>query len=336
MRKLDELLQDIPLDELMGGSSERSEETGESGFQPDASRPEAKPEPVRIKSSLPAYIAAAVIAAVIGAGALIFSLRHSGIEPGSPVSDNEADPIYSYDTDGVAFQNVGDSYRASLLFNSMAGYAASYREQRGREFSAGEIFIDLGNVPDYLSEAVIGMERLAKTSLREGYALFVFREDSSLAFAEWTKKEDAPVYCFTDTSKTCFTVKSLGDFPTGYEELAKREKNRTDGSVPYGLIRVTKHFKNGASGTFITRSELPYLFTWLKQIRNYDRSPAADIPADNNTVTLEFMELGEKMSVVIMHDGTNAVYLNGEAVNYESMNNWLISYCTTLIDRLDL
>ena len=206
MRRLDELLQDIPLDELTGASAQNEAKT--------KSRRRAKGS-VRVKSVTAAVASAAVMALAVII-AIAAATRYKTAIP--PASENgEAEPITSAQTESTAAASsvYRDHISSSGLTNAHKLYLAmllALAEGKADTGSsdAAELYVTLDS--DSGENSSLGAE-LEKTVGEEltGTAYFAFR-NGRLLYSEWSGADGGRAELFPITAGREY-VAALGEKP---------------------------------------------------------------------------------------------------------------------------
>ncbi len=202
MRRLDELLQDIPLDELMGNSVEQRPAAQPVSIKDSRPR-EGK---VRLKGHL-SFAAAAAAALAVGLSAAFIGSRHT--PAGENMSSTRAEPIASeaqekpnVSADRTSSQKFTEAHR---LYLAMLLYMAEHKSE-GIGSDAAELYLEL----DSSGQIQAALEEELGHSFT-GRAYFQFSE-GRLAYVQWTGSDHDHVELYPKTNGKV-SVQELGEKP---------------------------------------------------------------------------------------------------------------------------
>ena len=340
MRNLDELLQEIPLDELLEGK-EKNKESKNRSPRRLIKHTEKEKTSVRLKSKGYTAAAAAVLALAVGAGAIaVVGSRGTLPEPGPAASGLEADPISLPDRiearsserehpdQLLTFDTIAAGTQAKLIFQAMESYLNEYEGFIPLSIrTKGELYFDLGNPAADVKNLTYELEEQCGFELDEGYAFIGFGSDSELLFAEWTDKLDGTVQLYKKSGYNG-TTNTLGDYPEEYKYAAASDYSN------YGKVDITYNMSNGTTSQAhldrIYAGDLINAYIHLIQ-REPQRSAPTDWLEEGDSVRIHFFFFGEEVNVNIEgrpvgeykvnHSGTNSsFYTTDDTLLEEALN----------------
>lgn len=330
MRNLDELLQDIPLDELMGTAGRDPFRVSEEDKGEETERPR---EEIKLKSKLPAVTATAAAIFLIAAAALFVTVMKGRLDPRKDPSENEAAPIETYsqaepsddplsslaDESLAPFEFVGTSYKTRLLQSAMEQFSQSVSILAGSPIKQGELYLPLEDTPTEQVTLVRGLELATRRKLY-GYAFFLFDENGKVLFTEWTEKRGAPVYCSTGAK-----LRFLGEYPESYTSYCKKEYSDST-ELPFRLVRISEADKE----LILNKAEAGALLTELALIKTEGAEEASVRPLERaKTIQIAFADAGTGfMTVSIWPDAPYIIEMNGQIIKYNSQR--IIDICLGL------
>lgn len=301
MRNLDELLQDIPLEDLMGKTTKEIDPV-------PAKKDPAKPA-VKIKSGWPAIVVTAAVI-LLAVGAVAFSVGRSGITA-STKQFPEAEPIVSQPAKDASSRNmkheiemlpslhgIREELGAEIIFKAMEQYSAAHPEE-GTKLKNCELYMPLdGSKETYTTDEL----RMISGYNLDGYAFFVFGTEGKLLLAEWTQEEygigAGSYYVGKDGTGIGGTVGSLGEYPYSADFSSELSFY-----IQYGNVRIDYTYENNTERSFtIPRSEMRNEISAFAKRRPIDKytppsSGTDSVPEKKSRVSITFMWFGEEITV---------------------------------------
>ena len=300
MRNLDELLQDIPLEDLMGKTTREIDPV-------PAKKDPAKPA-VKIKSGWPAIVVAAAVI-LLAVGAVAFAVGRSGITA-STKQFSEAEPIVSQPAKDAPSRNmkheiemlpslhgIREELGAEIIFKAMEKYSAAHPEERIKPEYC-ELYMPLdGSRETYTTHEL----RTISGYNLDGYAFFVFGTEGKLLLAEWTQETDigaGSYYVKEDGTGISGTVSSLGEYPESTDFFSELSFY-----IQYGNVRIDYTYENNTKRSFtIPRSEMRNEISAFANRRPIDKytppsSGTDSVPEKKSRVSITFMWFGEEITV---------------------------------------
>ena len=194
MRNLDELLQDIPLEELMrdpGADENETRDISSSKRKKHISKKtyayadEGEPPAIRLRSRVSVAAAAAVIAVIAAAAAAVSAKMEHGtrIEPKAQTAQtekNQPDPIKT-ESEPVSSQS---NSTAEELYKAMLSYLSQHPDDGISDAAEMQMLVDLEDIEGENGEIGLKLEQLMQKDL-PGRAFFRF-EDGKLQYAQWS------------------------------------------------------------------------------------------------------------------------------------------------------
>lgn len=255
MRNLDELLQDIPLEELLNDRVENKGKTHRS--KRAVSRDDDESPVIQLKSRVSVAAAAAVIAVIAAITAAVSMKMEYGtrIEPRAQTEKNQPDPIMTESESDSSQINAN----AERLHKAMLSYMSQYPDSEVSDAAENYIYVDMEDIEGENGELGLKLEKLMQKDL-PGESFFVF-ENGRLLYTEWSDcssaSAKAELYPEINGRKT---VASVGTLLNNVSDLGM--------GLDYNS-RVCIQ-RNGAEPHYENISSLPWLTEWYEAFLKAD------------------------------------------------------------------
>ncbi|MBR6045111.1 MAG: hypothetical protein IKP47_05705 [Ruminococcus sp.] len=326
MRNIDEIIQDIPLDELLNGLPENSETI--SG---EITQRKSVPEPVQLKSRMPVFIAAACAALILGAGILFLASRTARVEPKSGTESLEAEPIYiKPDPNDSAivvipkgtvlknFTELDGNDKAGLLCNAMETYLKNHAADENREYLGGEMYLNFSSPGTAEKQSTVNEFKLITGYDLTGCACFCF-DDLRVDFAEWTAEPGTKVYCCinsSDKSEYSFEeVSELGRYPEQYLDICGSRCEIGGAGQSFGTVRFTQHKFEADDRKELPRQECDDLIDICTEMYlSLGGVGTEKIAYPTGTLGVSFVRFGTLVTVCEVSNGSDTFTVNGQEV----------------------
>lgn len=324
MRNIDELLQDIPLDELLEGTDKSREKQRPSRQR--IKHTAKKKEPVKLKSRVYAGAAAAVLALVIGASAIVIvGSRGTRPSPKASISEFQADPISLPDDNVSSRKNEqlssidsSEAGHAKVIFNAVQKYLDEFEGFVPMVIrNQGELYIDFKKPSDDVKSFVAKLEELSGCELDVGYAFIGFNSDNELLFAEWTEKQGAEVELYQQNGRGDLTY-SLGDYPNEYYYAVKGENT-------YGTVDITCLMSGSTQSVHVSRVTAKGIIEAYRHLLRGKtvRSSLTDWLEEGDEIKISFMYFGERVNITASGNYPGSFTVN-EFVSFDTTDDTLL------------